>query len=222
MEDYLRECMQDPALVKGPIPIDEFSKQICLQCVNSSCARSRMMGMSTYVRAQNWKRDLFDQVPRAREDDPKYSQIRSKNFISPNMQPQISIETNTVKEPFIPEVLRTETREIEQSAAEEEPVQEEKIEETGSTEQDTKISMESVIKRMPGPGLMEVPEDAKIHEVPDLKEFIADNMTLKEERKVNLNNTKFQQGSMLGGGVISKPADVVLKPGSTFTFGDDD
>lgn len=219
MNDFLKECMQDPALVKGPMPIDEFNKQVCMQCINSECARSRMVGMSTFVRAQNWKRDLFDNVPRAREDDPRYASIRALRFISPNMHQSISIETKTVKEPFIPEVLRkTNIEETDISMEKEEHVQD--PENAQSAKSIDGLSLDSV-KRLPGPGLIDISEDQTIHETPGLKKFLIDNMTVDDRKKTDVNNTKFQQGSMLGGGVISKPKEITMNPGSTFTFDDD-
>ncbi len=64
-----------------PLAIDEFSKVYCTRCIQSECSRSSKND-HLVNRALNWKRDLFDNPPRALESDPTYDEFRSKRFIS--------------------------------------------------------------------------------------------------------------------------------------------
>ena len=101
--DFLRDCMTDPALVHGPVQIDEFNKQYCTRCVSADCTRSAANGMAFTRRVTNWKRDLFDAPPRASDNDPNYADIRAKKFTS--------IGTSTVSAPT-PTVKSAPTHEI--------------------------------------------------------------------------------------------------------------
>ncbi len=80
--DYLKECMTDPALTKtGPLPMDVFNTSYCRVCANRECSRSALNGMAFDARALNWKKDMFDSVPRAEEADHQYDRIREKRFL---------------------------------------------------------------------------------------------------------------------------------------------
>lgn len=80
--DFLKECMSDPALVKpgASVPIDDFNKSYCIVCANRECTRSISNNMAFDKRVQNWQNDLFINPPRASDDDPKFVNIRNKNF----------------------------------------------------------------------------------------------------------------------------------------------
>lgn len=93
--DFLRECLSDV----GQMPLDVFSKRFCLVCSNSECIRSRAHQSPFTYRAENWKKDLFDSVPRAQEDDPNYSNIRSKKFLPLYDPNPPSIILNPVQDP---------------------------------------------------------------------------------------------------------------------------
>jgi len=80
-DDFLKVCMSDPALVSGPMPIDLFNKSYCIVCSQLACARSRANTMAFSDRAQNWKKNLFDNPPRADDNDPRYANIRAKKFL---------------------------------------------------------------------------------------------------------------------------------------------
>lgn len=80
-QDFLRECMSDPALVQGQVPIDEFNKAYCVRCVQKECARAGLNGSLLARRAATWKVNLFENPPRAAENDPKYQSIRAKKFL---------------------------------------------------------------------------------------------------------------------------------------------
>jgi len=80
--DYLKECMSDPALTKaGPVPLDVFNRSYCVVCGNRECSRSALNGMAFDARVLNWKKDMFDSVPRADEADTGYDRIREKRFL---------------------------------------------------------------------------------------------------------------------------------------------
>jgi hypothetical protein len=80
-QDFLRECMSDPALVQGQVPIDEFNKAYCVRCVQKECARAGLNGSLLARRAATWHTNLFEKPPRAAEDDPRYQSIRAKKFL---------------------------------------------------------------------------------------------------------------------------------------------
>jgi hypothetical protein len=79
--DFLQECMSDPALVAGPVPIDAFMQAYCLVCANRACGRAGTNNMSFDRRTANWEKDLFTNVPRASDDDPNFRGIREKKFL---------------------------------------------------------------------------------------------------------------------------------------------
>ena len=85
--DFLRECMADV----GQVPIDEFNAAYCLRCANRECSRSGLSAMSFDRRVANWQKDMFTNVPRASETDPRFASIRVKNFKTVN-QP-VSVTT---------------------------------------------------------------------------------------------------------------------------------
>ncbi len=84
------------------VPIDIFSQEFCVLCVNKECSRSRSNDMLFDRRANNWKSDLFVNTPRAKDGESQYDGIRSKNFISvtsdvPNV-PQNTFESTEVEQ----------------------------------------------------------------------------------------------------------------------------
>ena len=76
--DFLKECMSSV----GQGPIDLFQQAFCSVCYNRECSRSSSHNLSFDRRISNWKKDLFDNVPRANESDPKYASIRAKKFVT--------------------------------------------------------------------------------------------------------------------------------------------
>jgi hypothetical protein len=103
MADFLKECMSDVSGKLGKVvPIDEFNQAFCVLCVNKECARSRSNNMLFDRRAHNWREELFINVPRAGDDDPQYSGIRSKKFISITIPtPTPNISQSTPEEPKV-------------------------------------------------------------------------------------------------------------------------
>lgn len=93
--DFLKECMTDPALTKaGPMPLDLFNRSYCVVCANRECSRSGLGSASFDVRATNWRKDMFDSIPRADEADPEYARIREKNFLTVDRGvPEVSMTT---------------------------------------------------------------------------------------------------------------------------------
>jgi len=74
--DFLKECMSEV----GNIPLDQFNLVFCRRCGNQECSRSRLNN-SFQTRVQTWEDRLFKNPPRASEDDPRFSNIRSKKFL---------------------------------------------------------------------------------------------------------------------------------------------
>ncbi|OPZ38222.1 MAG: hypothetical protein BWY99_01682 [Synergistetes bacterium ADurb.BinA166] len=113
-DDFLRECMTDPALnPDNRTPIDEFNRKYCVVCCNRDCSRSAAGGLAFDRRALNWKKDLFDEVPRAEEGDSSYDSIRRKVFrpaqeslsISTAQAPVVPVPTADARARFLPHVI---------------------------------------------------------------------------------------------------------------------
>ena len=109
MQDFLQVCMTDPALVQGQMPIDTFTKVCCLRCIQVDCSRSRMNESSMRIRSLNWKKDLFDEVPRASVNDSRFANMATKKFVpgresisDPVYEIQSPVEE---KEPLVEEEL---------------------------------------------------------------------------------------------------------------------
>ncbi len=79
--DFLKDCLSDPALVQGPIPIDEFTRVYCLRCQSRECSRSRANGMLFDQRVGNWQEKLFINPAQAKEGDPGFDHLRNRNFL---------------------------------------------------------------------------------------------------------------------------------------------
>ena len=114
--DFLRECMQDPALVpNGPVPINDFTKVYCLRCSTKQCSRSAGSNFVFTNRVKNWKRDLFDAPPRAVETDAVFDAVRAKRFVQVSVkleQSEIPQRTSSPIEvieetPETPEIIET-------------------------------------------------------------------------------------------------------------------
>jgi len=94
--DFLKECMSDV----GQAPLDEFNRVFCVRCQNPECVRSGGNHSLFKKRVTGWKEALFDQVPRASEDDPRYAKIRAKRFL-PVGQPRPQVVVSTANLPVI-------------------------------------------------------------------------------------------------------------------------
>jgi hypothetical protein len=182
-QDFLKECMSG----FGGVPIDQFNQRFCLVCVNSECARSSV-GSNFVKRVTNWEKNLFISPPRASENDPKYDNIRAKNFLSVEPDPitihSVPIASEPEKTASMIEIMEEEP---EPAPAVSVPIPESKIQ-------------EPVL--IPEPKIQEPPAQQIKQSPPQVQPM----------------NTPFQQGTM----VSDKPKEVVMEPGSTFTFGGDD
>lgn len=64
----------------GNVPLDQFQTAFCRVCGNRACSRSSLNNSIFDRRVRNWEKILFTEVPRASDDDPRYSNIRAKLF----------------------------------------------------------------------------------------------------------------------------------------------
>ncbi len=84
MDDYLKECLEEVrAKARVAVPLDDFHREFCRVCQNRGCTRSGASNTSFDKRVLNWEKRLFDEVPRARDDDSAYENLRSKRFLAP-------------------------------------------------------------------------------------------------------------------------------------------
>lgn len=94
--DFLKECMSDV----GQAPLDEFNRAFCVRCQNPECVRSGGNHSLFNKRVSGWREAMFDRVPRAADDDPRYAQIRAKRFL-PIGEPRPHATVSTAKPPVI-------------------------------------------------------------------------------------------------------------------------
>lgn len=74
--DQLAECNADR------LPLPEFQDGWCRRCINPECTRS-LFGQSRFdLRVNTWQERLFRDPPRMDPNDPRYSQIASKRFLT--------------------------------------------------------------------------------------------------------------------------------------------
>jgi len=104
-KDFLKECMDS---VQNP-PLDEMQRNFCVVCANRECGRSGLNQSAFDNRVRNWKSLLFDNVPRAAPDDPRYDNIRAKQFAPAGGRvPDVRIfspSAPVIAEPAAPEVF---------------------------------------------------------------------------------------------------------------------
>ena len=187
--DYLRECMSD---VPG-MPIDDFNKNWCMVCNNPACSRSSSNNQLFTRRAENWKQDLFLNVKRAADDDPKYSSIRSKSF-APAVQ---SYEVFTSTPGTDPGPKWFTPVEVEQ--------------EDGKNPEDPPDTDPAP---MPTPSVSTAPEGT-----PE-PERVTSPVAARPSTQTQVN-TSFSQGAVIRGATQPK-SEVVMQPGQTYTFGEDE
>jgi hypothetical protein len=194
-QDYLRECMSDPALVQGPTPIDEFSKAFCIRCIQKDCTRARLNGSLFARRVETWKTNLFDSPPRAKDDDPRYQSIRAKRFLQTAnevvelRQGGVNYEVQTREMPEIPAALRREP-----VVAAPEPVP------SPAPVPEPVVQTQTAPVDLAPPPPPPPPPPAPV-------------------RDASFQNTPFEQGTVLPGG---QPQEKVTEVGGSFTFGSDE
>lgn len=98
--DFLKECMSSV----GQGPLDLFQKAFCSVCYNRECTRSSSHNLSFDRRISNWKKDLFDNVPRADDSDPRYASIRAKKFVTIDRSSPPVFFSNTQEPPISTDV----------------------------------------------------------------------------------------------------------------------
>lgn len=194
--DFLRECMADV----GQAPIDTFQKAFCVVCANRDCIRSSSNNLAFDRRILNWKQDLFDNVSRAEESDPRFSQIRSKRFL-PAGQPPIVVSDTRVQE--VPSVSVTNTENL--NAAQD------------------RIQTDSPINQIPEPIPEQIPEPiVHTQDSAEIQPQIVPTQPSVDPVPVDpasQSNTPFSQGATLPGFRKDEPLDIVIEPGASFTFG---
>lgn len=94
-KDYLSECMSEV----GVVPLDVFNKEFCLVCANAECSRSRANNSLFQLRATNWEKDLFLNVPRLKDSDPLAVEIRSKWYTPPAITVAPAVKQKPLEEP---------------------------------------------------------------------------------------------------------------------------
>ncbi len=197
--DFLRECMSDPALTQGPVPIDEFQKAYCVRCIQKDCERARLNGSLFARRTATWKEVLFDKPPRAADDDPRFASIRGKKFL------QLAGDVTSVRQGGV----NYEVQEREMPAALRRP------------EVTTPAPLEPELTP-PTPATTIVASPPPPPQAPDPAPPPPPD-TAPQTRPVAppapMQNTPFEQGTVLPGG---KPAEKIVEVGGSFTFGGDD
>lgn len=194
-QDFLKECMSDPALVQGQVPMDEFNRAFCIRCVQKECSRAGLNGSLFARRTATWKENLFDKPPRADEADPKYQGIRSKRFLQVSTdvvelrKNGVNYEVQTREMPEIPAALRKDTPE--------------------PPALDPTPPPPAPIPEPPTP--VPVPElTVQPQAVPDAPPPV---------HNAPFQNTPFDQGTVLPGG---QPAEQVTEVGGSYVFGSDE
>lgn len=199
-DDFLKECMSD---IEKPIPLDTFNVVWCRLCGRRECVRAGLNSSVFDVRTRNWRDNLFLKVPRAEDNDPRYSNIRAKKFLP--LAPSSEVWTNAVAvvspdpDPQPPDPA---------GPGLPDPPEEESP--------DTDPNPEPEPEPNPEPN----PADGSGHQAPIPQAMVA------------AVNTPFQQGSMIGGREALRPAPVpapvpsleeakTLGSDSTYTFDDD-
>lgn len=84
----------------GQAPLDEFNRTFCVRCQNPECVRSGGNNSLFNKRISSWKETMFDRVPRAADNDPRYAKIRAKRFL-PIGEPRPHATVSTAKPPVI-------------------------------------------------------------------------------------------------------------------------
>ena len=84
--DLYGECNLEGA------PVDVFTAECCVRCVNPGCTRSSFGQSKFEIRTGTWYERLFDNVPRMDRDNPDYEKISAQNFVSIN--PTLNVSSN--------------------------------------------------------------------------------------------------------------------------------
>jgi len=83
--DLYAECNVEPRA-----PLDVFTAECCVRCVNPECTRSGFGASKFEGRISTWYERLFSEVPRMAPDDERFGRISGQKFLlidaaKPNM-----------------------------------------------------------------------------------------------------------------------------------------
>lgn len=109
--DFLQECMSD---FKN-VPIDAFNREYCVLCSNRECTRSWGNISRFDNRVKNWRKVLFEDVPRV--NDPS---IANPGFtpVDPGAVPEIhTTNFETVEPPEAVQMPKTQETPIKEKPA---------------------------------------------------------------------------------------------------------
>jgi hypothetical protein len=74
--DLYAECNIEPRA-----PLDVFTAECCVRCVNPDCSRSRFGDSKFEDRVSNWYERLFSEVPRMLPNDERFGSIAGQKFL---------------------------------------------------------------------------------------------------------------------------------------------
>jgi len=75
-------------------PVDAFTGECCVFCVNPECTRSSFGKSKFDIRVSTWYERLYSNVPRMNPEDPRFEKISAQRFIPIN--PPLSINSGWV------------------------------------------------------------------------------------------------------------------------------
>jgi len=86
--DLFAECNAQGA------PVDVFTAECCMRCINPECSRSSFGSSKFDIRVNSWYERLFSQVPRMESDDPRLGSIAAQRFVAIN--PSLTVNSGWV------------------------------------------------------------------------------------------------------------------------------
>jgi hypothetical protein len=207
-DDYLKECLTDiQGKLKKSVPIDQFSAEFCVYCLNNQCSRSGGNNSLFQIRAKNWYTDKFTEVQRAREDDPEYAGIRNKWY-----KPQpVVLESSPVEvkstSPTADKKPQKDVPKASKATPKQKPAK--KSAKPKKIPSKVKKSIENI-------SVQEVASKTPIHVPP----YDPKPLPSLEVKKPSMSgNTRWDQEEFIGEAPDKKESDIVISPGGTFTFG---
>jgi len=64
------------------VPFNDFISFFCDRCSQKECTRSQWGKSAFEKRAQNWEKQLFEEVPRMDPSDPRFAEMSAKKFLT--------------------------------------------------------------------------------------------------------------------------------------------
>jgi len=74
-------------------PIDVFTAECCMRCVNPECTRSSFGKSKFDLRVSTWHDRLFEKVPKMDPGDPRFQEIAAQKFMIIN--PALTVASST-------------------------------------------------------------------------------------------------------------------------------